>query len=136
MASEEDIERIARQLCIAAGKDPDRITALTFMPPHPREWMQFRGVAREALLVAAREWPLALWQPITNAPQNEGDQPPENKGDHPYIVSEGTYVEKALWNKKAGWYRNGDRDAVPLEPQPTHWLSEGDLLRLIPAPKT
>lgn len=127
MASEEEIERIARQLCIAAGKDPDRITALTFVPPHPLEWMQFRDAAHEALLVAAREGPLALWQPITNAP--------ENKRDYSYIVSDGTYLEKALWNEKTGWYRNGDRDAMPLKPQPTHWFSEVDLLRLIPAPK-
>ena len=112
MASEEDIERIARQLCIAAGKEPDRITALTFVPPHPWEWMQFRDAAREALLVAAREGPLALWQPITTAPGN--------KGDHPYIVTDGTYLEKALWNEKTGWYRNGDRDAMPLEPQPPY----------------
>ena len=127
MASEEEIERIARQLCIAAGKDPDRITALTFVPPHPREWMEFRDAAREALLVAAREGPPAIWHPIENAP--------EDTGDRPYIVSDGIYVEKALWNRKTGWYRTGDEDALPLEPQPTHCLSEGDLLRLLPAHK-
>ncbi len=128
MVSEDEIERIARQLCLAAGKDPDRITALTFVPPHPREWMEFRDAAREALLVAARDGPHALWHPITNGP--------ENMGDRPYIVSDGIYVEKALWNQKTGWYRTGDEDALPLEPQPTHWLSEGDLLRLIPEDKT
>ena len=119
---------MARQLCIAAGKDPDRITALTFMPPHPREWMQFRDAAREALLLAAREEHLALWHPITDTP--------ENMEDRPYIVSDGIYVEKAYRNEKTGWCRTGDGDALPLEPQPTHWLSEVELLRLIPAPKT
>jgi hypothetical protein len=129
VASEEEIERIARQLCIAIGKDPDRITALTFMPPHPREWMQFRDAAREALLVAAREGPFALWHPITNVPDNMED-------DHPYIVSDGFYLEKAHWNAQTGWYRTGDQDGIPLQPQPTHWLSKVDLLRTLPAPKT
>ena len=128
MASEKEIERIARQLCIATGKDPDRITALTFMPPHPREWMQFRDAAREALLVAAREGPLALWHPITNVP--------ENMEDAPYLVTDGIYLEKALWNVKTGWYSTGNGDAKPLQPQPTHWLSKTDLLRMLPAPKT
>jgi hypothetical protein len=128
VASEEEIERIARQLCIAAGKDPDRITALTFVPPHPREWMQFRDAARDALLIAAKEGSLALWHLMTNAP--------ENRGARPYFVSDGTYVEKALWNEKIGWYRTSDGNALPLEPQPNHWLSEVDLLRLIPAHKT
>jgi hypothetical protein len=90
--------------------------------------MVFRDAAREALLVAASEGPHALWHPIANAP--------ENMGDRPYIVSDGIYFEKALWNKKTGWYRTGDKDALPLEPQPTHWLYEGDLLRLVPADKT
>ena len=75
VTSDEEIERIARQLCIAAGKDPDRITALTFIPPHPREGMQVRDAAREALLVAAREEHLALWHPITDAPENMEDRP-------------------------------------------------------------
>ena len=127
MASEEEIERIARQLCIAAGKDPDRITALTFVPPHPREWMQFQEAAREALLVAAREGPHALWQPITS--------PPQNIGDRPYIVSDGTYVEKALWNEKLGFYRTEGGEAIRLDPQPTHWMFQVELLRLIPVQK-
>ena len=124
MVSEEDIERVARELCVAAGKEPNRITALTFVPPHPREWMQFREAAREALLVAAREGPLVLWQSITNAPAN--------KGDRPYIVSDGTFLEKALWNEKVGFYRTGGGEVIPLDPQPTHWISEVELLRLIP----
>ena len=123
MVSEEDIERIARELCVAAGKEPNRITALTFVPPHPREWMQFREAAREALLVTAREG-LVLWQSIANAPTN--------KGDHPYIVSDGTYLEKAFWNEKVGFCRTSGGEVISLEPQPTHWISEGDLLRLIP----
>ena len=64
MASEEEIERIARQLCIAAG-----ITALTFVPPHPREWMQFRTIS-------------IRWHLVTSAP--------ERMEDCPYIVSDGS----------------------------------------------
>ena len=126
MASEEQIERIARQLCIAAGKDPDRITALTFVPPHPREWMQFQDAAREALLLAARE-SHALWQPISS--------PPQNVGDRVYMVSDGAYLEKALWDENVGWYRTGEGGMKALEPQPTHWTSEVELLRLIPVQK-
>jgi hypothetical protein len=122
--SDEEIERVARQLCIAAGKDPDRITALTFVPPHPREWMQFRDAAREALLVAASVGPLSLWHLISDLPADMGDRP--------HIVSDGIYVEKAVWNEKTGWYRTGEGNALPLRPQPSHWLSEVELLRLIP----
>jgi hypothetical protein len=126
VAGEEDIERIARQLCLAAGKDPDRITALTFVPPHPREWMQFRDAAREALL-AAREGADPLWHPITETP--------ETMGDRLYIVSDGTYVEKALWNEKLGFYRIEGGESIRLDPQPTHWIRQVELLRLIPVQK-
>jgi len=86
--------------------------------------MQFRDAAREALLVAASVGPLSLWHPISDLPADMGDRP--------HIVSDGIYVEKAVWNEKTGWYRTGEGNALPLRPQPSHWLSEVELLRLIP----
>ncbi len=97
VASDEGIERIARQLCIAAGKDPIESLLLP-RATHPREWMQFRDAAREALLVAAKDGSVALCGRSQNAP--------ENKSDHFYIVSDGTYIEKAFWNEKVGFHKN------------------------------
>ena len=73
MASEKEIERIARQLCIAAG-----ITALTFVLPHHGNGCSFG--------------PFDLWHPVTSAP--------ERMEDCPYIVSDGS--EKVGWYRLGG----------------------------------
>ena len=82
-------------------------------------------------LLAVREGPLALWHPITDAP--------ENMGDRSDLVSDGIYIEKALRNGKTGWRRTGDGEARPWQPQPAHWLSEAERLRGpqgVPGPAT
>ena len=93
MASEEEIERIARQLCIAAGKDPIASPLLRSCRPILGNGCSFG--------------PFALWHPITNAP--------ENMEDPPYIVSDGT-LEKALWNTRLGTELGSDAAGATADP--------------------
>lgn len=60
---------------------------------------------------------------------------PDNKGWHAYLVTDGHYVEKVAHDDNMGWYENGDGwNAQPLDPQPTHWMPDADLLKLIMLP--
>ena len=68
------------------------------------------------------------WQPIETAP--------DDKSRRRYVVTDGHYIKKVMWSEKMGWYENIQGiGAMPIAPQPTHWLADGaNPSRLHPLP--
>lgn len=79
-ASEEEIERVARVICAAGGRDPDQLTYHTVEPgvqePYGPAWCHFEEEARAAIAALSRPSSSADamedWLPIEAAPR-DGD---------------------------------------------------------------
>jgi hypothetical protein len=59
-----EIERKARELCAAMGINPDQIIGMSFMPPHPMRWMEFKQMAWAALSPIGRQARLPASHPF------------------------------------------------------------------------